>query len=159
MMSFTVCSGGSVLIVRVSGELSSADCRAFLARLESLTQSHDHVRVFFELGECRGCDPSSAWNEPTFSLHFKDRVRRFAVVGKDQTRDLMQGLAEAFLNARIFPIAEREEALRWITEGVEEENKDQIRRLAYAKWEAAGRPAGDGLPFWVAAERELYQAS
>ncbi len=32
---------------------------------------------------------------------------------------------------------------------------DQIRELAYAKWEAAGRPAGDGAEFWLMAEAEL----
>ena len=32
---------------------------------------------------------------------------------------------------------------------------DQIRELAYRKWETAGRPAGDGVEFWLAAEREL----
>ena len=29
-----------------------------------------------------------------------------------------------------------------------------IRELAYLKWEAAGSPAGDGLDFWLEAERE-----
>ena len=32
---------------------------------------------------------------------------------------------------------------------------EQIRDLAYAKWEAAGRPAGDGAEFWLMAENEL----
>jgi hypothetical protein len=30
-----------------------------------------------------------------------------------------------------------------------------VRLLAYRKWEAAGRPGGDGVPFWLEAEREL----
>lgn len=30
-----------------------------------------------------------------------------------------------------------------------------IRELAYSKWEAAGRPTGDGAQFWLEAEREL----
>jgi ribosome-associated translation inhibitor RaiA len=30
-----------------------------------------------------------------------------------------------------------------------------IRELAYARWEAAGRPEGDGVYFWLEAEREL----
>lgn len=30
----------------------------------------------------------------------------------------------------------------------------QIRLRAYYKWDAAGRPAGDGLSFWLEAERE-----
>ena len=34
---------------------------------------------------------------------------------------------------------------------------EAIRRRAYEKWEKAGRPAGDGVAFWLAAERELAQ--
>lgn len=30
-----------------------------------------------------------------------------------------------------------------------------VRARAYHHWEAAGRPAGDGIEFWLAAEREL----
>lgn len=35
---------------------------------------------------------------------------------------------------------------------------DEIRLRAYENWEAAGRPDGDGVNFWVEAERELLQA-
>jgi hypothetical protein len=37
-------------------------------------------------------------------------------------------------------------------------SKEAIRMLAYRKWEAAGRPSGDGVNFWLQAERELAQA-
>jgi len=30
-----------------------------------------------------------------------------------------------------------------------------VRITAYLKWEAAGRPEGDGVSFWLEAEREL----
>jgi hypothetical protein len=32
---------------------------------------------------------------------------------------------------------------------------DEIRVRAYQKWEAAGGPKGDGVEFWLQAEREL----
>ena len=32
---------------------------------------------------------------------------------------------------------------------------EQIRELAYRKWEAAGSPPSDGVPFWLEAERVL----
>ena len=32
---------------------------------------------------------------------------------------------------------------------------DEIRQLAYEKWEAAGKPPGDGSDFWLQAEKEL----
>ncbi len=33
----------------------------------------------------------------------------------------------------------------------------QIRQLAYKKWEEAGHPTGDGVNFWLEAETELKQ--
>jgi hypothetical protein len=33
--------------------------------------------------------------------------------------------------------------------------EDAIRLSAYFKWVVAGRPAGDGVNFWLDAEREL----
>jgi hypothetical protein len=33
--------------------------------------------------------------------------------------------------------------------------EETIRAVAYSKWEAAGHPAGDGLDFWLEAEREV----
>ena len=35
--------------------------------------------------------------------------------------------------------------------------EEEIRPLAYRKWEEAGRPAGDGVWFWLAAEKEILQ--
>ena len=32
---------------------------------------------------------------------------------------------------------------------------DEVRVAAYHLWEAAGRPAGDGVRFWLAAERQV----
>jgi hypothetical protein len=34
---------------------------------------------------------------------------------------------------------------------------NDVRQLAFQKWEAAGRPEGDGKPFWTAAEQQLRQ--
>jgi hypothetical protein len=32
---------------------------------------------------------------------------------------------------------------------------DEVRLLAYRKWEEAGSPTGDGVEFWLTAEAEL----
>jgi len=37
-------------------------------------------------------------------------------------------------------------------------SKETIRLCAYRKWETAGKPGGDGINFWLEAERELSQA-
>jgi hypothetical protein len=33
--------------------------------------------------------------------------------------------------------------------------EEQVRLCAYRKWQAAGCPPGDGVAFWLEAEREL----
>jgi hypothetical protein len=35
--------------------------------------------------------------------------------------------------------------------------EESIRQLAYQKWEAAGKPASDGVSFWLDAEREFLE--
>jgi hypothetical protein len=35
--------------------------------------------------------------------------------------------------------------------------QEAIRLRAYQKWEAAGKPASDGVEFWLAAEKELLR--
>ena len=35
---------------------------------------------------------------------------------------------------------------------------EKIRLCAYQKWERAGKPSGDGIQFWLEAEKELGKA-
>jgi hypothetical protein len=37
-------------------------------------------------------------------------------------------------------------------------SEEAVRLRAYQRWEAAGRPGGDGVKFWLEAEQELSQA-
>jgi hypothetical protein len=160
MLIFRECGPGIILSARASGELTPADCQMFLARLEANVQKYGQARVLLELDEFQGWDPFSTWGEPNFGRSIKNEVRRFAVVADKANRMEKARLAAGFSNARVFTPAQRQEAWQWVSEEREESSeKEPIRRLAYAKWLAAGRPPGDGLPFWVEAERELVQAS
>ena len=35
--------------------------------------------------------------------------------------------------------------------------EDEIRALAYRKWQEAGGPTGDGVEFWLTAEMEILR--
>ena len=37
-------------------------------------------------------------------------------------------------------------------------SEEAVRLCAYRKWEAAGRPSGDCIQFWLQAEKELSKA-
>ena len=41
---------------------------------------------------------------------------------------------------------------------ISESLEQAVRELAYSKWELAGCPAGDGIHFWLEAEREVRGA-
>jgi Protein of unknown function (DUF2934) len=43
-------------------------------------------------------------------------------------------------------------------QAVKSVSEEAIRPRAHQKWEAAGKPDGDGLRFWLEAEREIAQA-
>ena len=36
-------------------------------------------------------------------------------------------------------------------------HEEEIRPLAYRKWQEAGSPVGDGVEFWLAAEMEILR--
>ncbi len=55
----------------------------------------------------------------------------------------------------VLPSKPRRAAARPANEQPRAADVEAIRVLAHRKWEAAGRPAGDGLHFWLEAEREL----
>lgn len=43
------------------------------------------------------------------------------------------------------------------TEGTGTCCQTTVRELAYSKWEDAGRPEGDGVEYWVEAEKEVQE--
>lgn len=159
MLSMSEGSGENVLAVKATGELSPADWRAFLAMVEPVVKRHGNVRILFELDGFGRWDPDSPWAAPACGIRFKEHIRRFAVLGEEKDSKWMKSLAGILPCTRTFGPGERGEALRWLMEGTEHElEMEQIRRLAYARWEAAGRPPGDGVSFWLEAQKELHQA-
>jgi hypothetical protein len=156
MLNVVECGAPNVLRIQASGQLTEADHHAFLCELDALRQKYGKVRVLFEVSGLEGWEDCSAWDDPVCSLRSKDHVKRFAVVGEKKDREWEKRLAEPFVNVRFFEPEEREKAWHWVVEGAQSEiDREWISHLAYAKWEAAGRPEGDGLKFWVEAEREL----
>jgi hypothetical protein len=159
MFRFIECLGEDVLMVEASGELTLADHVKFLTHLESVAREYGQVRVLCELNDLKGMEVASAWQDPTFGLRDKGLVKRFAVVGEEQDRRWLRPLSEPFTEVKFYPRAARDDAYRWVAEGAEEESDHaRISRLAYAKWEAAGRPPDEEARFWREAEQELRLA-
>jgi hypothetical protein len=49
------------------------------------------------------------------------------------------------------------EAAERVRQSIRDEKDREVRERAYKKWEEAGRPPGDGVSFWLAAEQEYLE--
>jgi len=148
-------SSGNILGVRLAGKLTHADHQQLISTLEKRLQTHDKLRVLIELEDLQGWEMGTAWDDLKFSFRHGGDIERCTVVGEKAWQKWMTKLARPFFNVQYFDKEQLEEAWRWIRDGLEE----AIRRRAYFKWEAAGKPAGEGTQFWVAAEKEICQGT
>lgn len=159
MLTFEERTRGNILRFKARGELTQADHAEFLARLDALIQKCGKVRIFCVLEDVQKSKCCEAWLDPTALFRRKDCVRRFALVGKEMDSAPLSRMSEAFTDTRFFPLEAGEEAWKWVTEHTDEDiDQEHIRRLAYAKWEAGGRPEDNGVKFWNEAQRELCNA-
>lgn len=72
-------------------------------------------------------------------------------MGKNSVRQTSGSSSTRSSTGSVRKFVEQEEMF----ENHSEEQLERIRQKAYEKWEAAGRPEGDGIDFWLAAELEL----
>jgi hypothetical protein len=82
-----------------------------------------------------------------FSQQFRIPLERSIVMGK-RTETAKRGGPR--LDVRISTVAEVAPVRPAKTV-----NDEDIRLRAYQEWEAAGKPSGDGVRFWLEAERQL----
>lgn len=151
MLTFLEGSRGNVIGIKASGNLTHADYEKLIPKLEELLREHRKLRVLFELEDCQGWVVGAVWDDLKFSLKHGGEFERCAVVGEKAWQKWMTKLAEPFFHAKYFDMSQLKEAWQWVREGTQEE----VRLRAYLKWEAAGKPPGDGVQLWVEAEKEL----
>jgi len=154
MLTITSRDSGHCLGVHVSGKLTPDDHKRLDQQLEQCVGKHDKVRVLFAMDDDPSWEPGSIWDHLQFSFQHDGDFERCAIIGNPKWQASMTKLAKPFPNVRFFDATQVKEARQWVgQEAIDEE----IRRLAYQRWEAAGKPPGDGVSFWLEAEHEVFQ--
>lgn len=74
----------------------------------------------------------------------------------EQARKKLAKSAEPVSEEAIRQSVYESAALKVDTEVTFDQLQQEVRELAYKKWEEAGYPEGDGQQFWVAAEEEIF---
>ncbi len=109
-----------VVGVRIDGTIREADIRAMLGVVEEKLTRHEKLRVFVEVPRLGGIEPEALFQDLKMGLKHWNRFERKAAV---TDAGWMARIAEAVdplfpsIRGRVFATAEREAALRWISEG------------------------------------------
>ncbi|HVU33317.1 MAG TPA: STAS/SEC14 domain-containing protein [Opitutaceae bacterium] len=110
----------AVITVRVSGKLTHADYEKFEAAFELRRELYGKLRVLFEMVDFHGWENGVFWEDVKFDARHYGDVERFAMVGDRKWEKNLTTLAKPFTAAevRYFDLSQRDEAHRWIIEGV-----------------------------------------
>ncbi|MBL6764884.1 MAG: STAS/SEC14 domain-containing protein [Verrucomicrobiae bacterium] len=109
---------GRVLLVRVSGSLSTADYAPFVAEAEGLIAEWGRLRLLVELHDIKAFSLGALWEDLKFDLkHFGD-VERLAVVGETHWQLWMTEMAKVFVSGdvKFFSASHMAEARVWLLE-------------------------------------------
>jgi hypothetical protein len=111
-------SGGSVLVIRVSGKLLGEDYAQFVPEFDRLVRQHGKLRVLFDMTGFHGWEVSAAWEDFKFGVkHFSD-ITRLAMIGEKKWQQGMAIFVKPFTKAavRYFDHADAAEAKKWLVE-------------------------------------------
>ncbi|MGH8094924.1 MAG: STAS/SEC14 domain-containing protein [Chthoniobacterales bacterium] len=111
-------SGGKVLEVKVTGELTHGDYQSCVAAFERLLRQHGKLRVLYRLVNFRGWDAAALWDEIKFDVkHFSD-IERMALVGDKAWEKWIATFSKPFARAtvRYFDHEQIAAARAWVAE-------------------------------------------
>ena len=114
-------SGGSLLVVHVTGKLLKSDYEAFVPEVDRLVRRHGRIRLMFEMQDFHGWDASAAWQDFKFGLaHFSD-IERLAIVGETGWQRGMAAFCKPFTRATVkyFDRIDADNARNWLADGLE----------------------------------------
>jgi len=120
MMEHIPMSDDRVVGIRVDGTIREDDLRAMVGVIEEKLTRHEKLRAYVEVVRLGGIEPRALFEDVKLGLKHWDRFERKAAVTDAQW---MAKVAEVVsplfpsIEVRVFPVSERDAAIRWIGEG------------------------------------------
>jgi hypothetical protein len=117
-IDLTETSGGKVLEVKVTGELTHGDYQSCVAAFERLLSQHGRLRVLYDLVNFRGWEVAALWDEIKFDVKHVSDIERMALVGDKTWEKWMAEFVKPFTRAtvRYFDHDQIAAAHAWIAE-------------------------------------------
>jgi len=103
----------------VSGKLGKVEYDQIITEIESITQKVGDIYILVFLEHFSGWEPNKNWQNISFSDRIDPFIKKFAIVGDEEWRDLvtvftLKGLRS--MPIEYFLPAQETEARKWLTE-------------------------------------------
>ena len=115
-VDFAASTETNVVLLRVSGKLTTDDYEIFVPELEKWIERHGKIRILFDMVEFHGWTVSAAWEDLKLGFkHFSD-IERIAMIGDKAWEHGMAAFCKPFTKAKVryFDRADAEDAKAWI---------------------------------------------
>ena len=104
----------------VSGQLGKDEYDQILVEIKSIIQKEGDIYVLVFLENFTGWEPNKAWEETSFAAQLDPFIKKFAIIGDEEWRDLVT--AFTLKGLRPVPIEyflpyQLTDALQWLTKG------------------------------------------
>ncbi|HET6878681.1 MAG TPA: STAS/SEC14 domain-containing protein [Pirellulales bacterium] len=115
-------SEGKVFAIKLSGKLSKQDYEHFVPETESRIKQHGKLRMLVEMHDFHGWELGALWEDVKFDVKHFSHIERLALVGETKWEKGMAAFCKPFTTAKIryFDTAQRDQALAWLNEGVQQ---------------------------------------
>ena len=126
-----------VVALRIGETVAGDDLDAVTRSIDSALATHDHLSLFLAFDDWTSITPAAVLKEVGLGLRHLghlDRFERVAVLTDKKWLQTAAGLKGALIpgvEVRAFPLAERSDALDWITEHPEQPERGLVRIHSY----------------------------
>jgi len=105
----------NVLDITLNGEVTTEDYDSLVPRLEDEIETHDEIRVLWDMSEMDGIEAGAVWEDLKLDLNHRADYGRVAVVGDERWHDWATQLFKPFAKGavRYFDVSQRHVALEW----------------------------------------------
>ncbi len=114
-------STGKVLGLKINGKLLHEDYQQLVPQVEALIEEHGSIRCLVEMADFHGIELRALWDEIKFDVRHSRQIERCAIVGDRAWHAWMTNLSRPLFpraEMKYFELAERDEAWRWVKEGL-----------------------------------------
>lgn len=111
-------SSGSELGFLASGCLTDNDYQNFLIpEVEKALETHDTIRLLFQLEDFSGWDNKALWHDLTFGLKINLRVDKIALVGDKEWEAWVAKIVKILSHGETnyFPLDDQKAAWEWLS--------------------------------------------